>query len=247
MLIALLAMRLPEVLRAPRTQAVRAQMLEGLRYVWRNASVRTIIAVVGVSSLAVGSYAVLFPAFAADVFRVDATGLGWLNSCMGLGALAGALTVAASGAYRRKGRILTIGNLAFPAFVLLFALCASLAPALLSHGWLPSTTLTAGGLTFPPFFVLALVMLIGSGWGVMVQNAMANTLVQTIVPDELRGRVMSAYMLVFFGASPFSSLLLGSLAEALGPGVGVAVAAVVALAFALFLLFAVPKVRKLEI
>jgi MFS family permease len=246
-LIALLLMRLPEVIRAPRSGAVRTQMFEGLRYVWRNASVRAVIAVVGVSSLAIGSYSVLFPAFAADVFRVDATGLGWLNSCMGAGALAGALTVAALGHHRRKGRILMIGNVAFPTAVLLFALSASLAPTLLGQGWLPSTTVTAGGLTFPPLFILALLMLIGSGWGVMVQNAMANTLVQTIVPDELRGRVMSAYMLVFFGASPFSSLILGSLAQALGPGVGVTIAALVALAFAVFLLFAVPKVRRLEV
>jgi MFS family permease len=102
------------------------------------------------------------------------------------------------------------------------------------------------GVPFPPFFVLSLVMLIGTGWGFMVQTAMANTLVQTIVPDQLRGRVMSAYMLVFFGSSPFSSLLLGSLAQALGPAVGVAIGAAVALLFSLVTLLAVPQVRRLE-
>ena len=102
-------------------------------------------------------------------------------------------------------------------------------------------------MTFPPFFVLALLMLVGTGWGWIVQNAMANTLVQSIVPDELRGRVMSAYMLMFFGATPFSSLIIGSLAQALGPAAGVAIGAAVALGFALFTLLAVPKVRRLEI
>ncbi len=246
-LVALAAMRLPATPRASRSAAMMAQMAEGLRYVWQNVNVRTIIAVVGVASLAIGSYGVLFPAFATDVYGTGATGLGWLNACMGVGALAGALTVATLGGYRRKGRLLTIGNLAFPAAVLLFALCGSLAPALLGHGWLPSTAVTIAGMTFPPFFILALVMLVGTGWGVMMQNAMANTLVQTIVPDELRGRVMSAYMLVFFGTSPFGSLLMGSLAQALGPATGVAIAAAVALGFSLLMVLAVPRLRRLEI
>jgi MFS family permease len=244
---ALLAMRLPAMPRASHSEAVLTQMLEGLRYVWQNVNVRTIIAVVGIASLSIGSYSVLFPAFAADVFRVNATGLGWLNAAMGAGALAGALTVASLGAYRRKGRILTVGNLAFPAAVLLFALSASLVPALLGHGWLPSSRVTALGLTFPPLFILSLLMLVGTGWGFMVQNAMANTLVQSIVPDELRGRVMSAYMLMFFGSTPFGALLMGSLAQALGPAAGVAIGATVALGFALFTLLAVPKLRRLEV
>jgi MFS family permease len=81
----------------------------------------------------------------------------------------------------------------------------------------------------------------------MVQNATANTLVQSIVPDEIRGRVMSVYMLVFFGSMPFGSLQMGALAQVLGPSVGIAIGAAVALAFAVFTLLAVPKVRQLEI
>jgi MFS family permease len=246
-LLALLAMRLPPMPRASRSQPVVTQMLEGLRYVWRNIEVRTIIAVVGVASLTMGSYSVLFPAFAADVFRTGATGLGWLNACMGVGALGGALTVATLGGYRRKGRILTIGNLAFPASVLLFALSASLAPALLGHGLLPSSLVTLWGMPLAPFFMLSLLALVGAGWGMMVQNATANTLVQTIVPDELRGRVMSAYMLVFFGTSPFGSLLMGSLAQGLGSAAGVAIAASAALAFSLLIVFTVSRLRRLEI
>lgn len=246
-LLALLAMRLPNMPKAPRSQPVLTQMVEGLRYVWQNIHVRTIIAVVGVSSLTIGSYGVLFPAFAADVFHTDATGLGWLNACMGVGALGGALTVATLGNYRHKGRILTIGNLSFPVSVLLFAFSGSLAPALLGHGWLPSSLMTILEVTFPPFFIMSLLMLIGAGWGMMVQNAMANTLVQTIIPDELRGRVMAAYALVFFASSPFGALLMGSLAQALGPAAGVAIGEIVALAFSLFTLFAVARLRRLEV
>jgi MFS family permease len=246
-IVALLLMRLPNVGKASHKEPVRAQIVEGLRYVWQNVSVRTIIGVVGVASLSIGSYAVLFPAFAADVFGVDATGLGALNACMGAGSLIGALTVAALGSYRHKGRLLTIGNLAFPAAVLLFALSGSLAPALFGGGLSASSRVTFLGATFPPFYLLGLLMLVGTGWGWIVQNAMANTLVQSIVPDHLRGRVMSAYMLMFFGTSPFSSLIIGSLAQALGPAAGVAVGAASALGFALFTLVAVPKVRRLEI
>jgi len=244
---ALLAMRLPDMPRASRAEPMARQLAEGLRYVWRNVNVRTIIAVVGIASISIGSYSVLFPAFAADVFRTGASGLGWLNASMGAGALIGALTVASLGSYRRKGRLLTIGNLAFPAAVLLFAGTAALAPAMAGGGGSLSALATVQGMAFTAPFALGLLTLVGCGWSVMMQNSMANTLVQTMVPDELRGRVMSAYMLVFFGSAPFGSLLMGSLAQALGPAAGVAIGAVVALSFALFTVFAVPRLRQLVI
>lgn len=244
---ALAAMRLPDLPRASRSETVGAQIMVGLRYVWGSITVRTIIAVMGVASLFAMSYAVLFPALAADVFHEGEGGLAALTAAMGAGALIGSLTVASLGEYRRKGVLLTAGNILFPLALLLFAFLPSVAPAVLGRvfglgfrvGWL--------GLTFSPLFVVSLLTLLVVGWGAMVQNATANTLVQSIVPDEIRGRVMSVYMLVFFGSMPFGSLQMGALAQVLGPSVGIAIGAAVALAFAVFTLLAVPKVRQLEI
>jgi MFS family permease len=220
-LAALLAMRLPQVPRASRSEGLVKQMLVGLRYAWTNVSVRAITAVVGVSTLSAMSYAVLFPVFAADVYKVGEAGLSLLNVAMGTGALVGSLLAASLSEYRFKGRLLTLGNLLLPLALVGFA-CA-------------------------PWFPMALLFLVLAGSGQMIQNAMANTLVQTLVPDELRGRVMSAYMLVFFGAMPFGSLQMGAMAQAVGPRLGVAIGAVVALGFALFTLAAVPRIRRLEI
>jgi len=216
------AMKLPDMPKVPHSEGMGAQILVGLRYVWHNIPVRAIISVLGVSSLTAMSYGVLMPVFAADVFHVGETGLGALNAAMGAGALAGALTLAALGGFQRKGLLFmfTAGSLLFP--VLLF------------------------GFAFSPSFPLSLAMLVLVGWAAMAQNATANTLVQSIVPDELRGRVMGAYSLVFFGSMPFGSLQAGALAQAFGPSVAIAIGAGVALAYALFVLLAVPKVRRLE-
>jgi MFS family permease len=214
------AMRLPGKPGIPHHEGVRAQMMVGLRYVWQNVSIRAIITVMGVSCLTAMSYGVLLPVFAADVFHAGEKGLGALNAAMGAGALLGSLTVAAMGGLRRKGLLLTAGNLLFPLLLLGFA--------------------------FSPSYAVALAALVLVGWAMMAQNATANTLVQATVPDELRGRVMAAYSLVFFGSSPFGSLQIGALAQALGPVMAVAISAGVNLAYALYTLLAVPKVRRME-
>jgi len=93
-------------------------------------------------------------------------------------------------------------------------------------------------------FSMACLAVAGFGW--VTQNATSNTLVQTLVTDELRGRVMGAYTLMFFGTSPFGSLLAGSLAQALGPTAAVLIGAGVTLTFAVGLLFGVPTLRRME-
>jgi len=115
--------------------------------------------------------------------------------------------------------------------------------------------LAAGSLIFPLALLsfayarhlpLSLLCLTVVGFGFVMQNATSNTLVQSIVPDDLRGRVMGAYTLTFFGTTPFGSLLAGALAQALGPTLAVLLGAGVTLAFVLGVLLATPTLRQLE-
>jgi MFS family permease len=220
-IVALMGMRLPETLNPARAGRLMPQIADGLRYVVGNKPVRAIIALVGVSTLFGFSYSVLMPAFAADVLHVGATGLGLLNAAIGIGALAAALTVASLSRSRYKGWQLAAGSVLFPIALIGFALSRS--------------------------FLLSLAFLTVVGFSFISQNATSNTLVQGIVPDELRGRVMSVYSLLFFGTTPFGSLMAGGIAQAYSPTVAVVVGATVTLIFALFVIFAVPSVRRLEV
>jgi MFS family permease len=83
-----------------------------------------------------------------------------------------------------------------------------------------------------------------AGFGFVTQNASSNTLVQSIVPDELRGRVMAVYTLMFFGTSPLASLMAGSLAQALSPTWAVTIGSSLALLFAIVVAVAVPALRR---
>jgi MFS family permease len=219
-IVALVGMRLPQSDLQARAGRLVPQVADGLRYVWGNHSVRAIIALVGVTTLFGFSYSVLMPAFAVDVLHVGEEGLGLLNAAVGAGALAGALTVATLSRSRYSGWQLAIGSLVFPVALIGFALSRALPVAL---AW------------------LAVV-----GFAFISQSATANTMVQTIVPDELRGRVMAVYSLLFFGTAPLGSLMAGVIGQAFSPTVSVVTGALITLAFALFIFFAVPSLRRME-
>jgi hypothetical protein len=101
-------------------------------------------------------------------------------------------------------------------------------------------------LSLSKFYHLTLGFLVVAGLGFMTQNATANTLVQTTVPDGLRGRVMSVYMMVFLGFFPIGSLIAGAVAESFGIQVGAAFGGVIALAYSLYLFWRVPAIRALR-
>jgi MFS family permease len=220
-IIALLSMRLHETTKQTGTVRMMPQIADGLRYVWSNKPVRAIVVLVGVSALFGFSYAVLMPAFAVDVLNIGEAGLGLLNAAIGVGALLAALTVASLSRSRFKVWQLAIGSLLFPLALIGFALSR----------------------TFP----LSLACLCLVGFAFISQNATSNTLVQAIVPDELRGRVMSVYSLLFFGTAPFGSLLAGGVAQAFSPTLAVVAGALITLAFASFVFLAVPSLRRLEV
>lgn len=217
-IVALLRMKLPPFEAPPQRGPLAAQVREGLRYIRHDVVVLPVMGLVVVSSVFGFSYNALLPAYARDVLQVGAQGLGFLSTAVGLGALAGALMVASSGRSQHKGRMLTAGSLLFPAMLCLLA--------------------------FTDNFAVAMLLLVGVGLGFMVQNATANTLVQTNVPDELRARVMSVYMLAFFGMSPLGSLQAGAVAERWGVAAGIGLGALIALGFAVWLMWRVPSLRR---
>ncbi|MHB0878163.1 MAG: MFS transporter [Anaerolineae bacterium] len=219
-LAAIWAMRLTHERPQRNAQPLKEQVAAGLRYIRGHPTVATMIALTGFSSLFGTAYTVLLPAFAADVLRVGETGLGLLNAAIGAGALVGSLTVASLGRYRRKGRLLSIGSLSFPLGLIVYAFSRTMPVAMLS---------------------LAVV-----GWSIVTQNATNNTLIQTLCPDELRGRVMAVFTLMIFGTTPFGALQAGTVAQAFGPTAGVAVGAVITLLFAIVVQVFVPALRRQE-
>jgi MFS family permease len=193
---------------------------EGFRYVLSHSMIRTIIGVIIVTSLFGVSFAVILPAWAVSILHGDATTNGWLLSARGVGAVAGALLIASLGRFNFRGRLLTLGSFLFPLLILAFAFMR----------WLP----------------LSLAFLVGSGVAVIFIFNLANALVQTLVKDELRGRVMGLYSLTFFGFLPIGALWIGAMAERLGEMPAVLLNAGLMLFFAGLVAVLVPKLRSLE-
>jgi MFS family permease len=220
-IVALLSLHLNDAKPLTRAGRMMPQIADGLRYVWGNEAVRAIMLLVGISTLFGFSYSVLMPAFAVDVLHVGETGLGLLNAAIGVGALIAALTVASLSHSRYKVWQLGVGSVLFPLALIGFACSRSMS--------------------------LAMIFLALVGFAFISQAATSNTLIQTVVPDELRGRVMGVYSLLFFGTAPFGSLLAGAVAQASSPTIAVVAGALISLAFAAFIFLTVPSLRRLEV
>ncbi len=234
----LLMMQLPKAV-AVKPAASLSHMREGVRFLTRNQDVLVIMSIVGVSAFLSMPYSTLLPVFAKDVVGASAqpmvdllcSGSGLLANCQspdavtygflmaagGIGAVTGALFVASLPPGARRGRWLTAGNLAFPA--LLIAMAASQS------------------------FWITTLLLVGIGFAFVAQNALANTLVQIAVPDEVRGRVMSVYTLSFQGMMRLGGMQAGFVGEAVGAPVSVGVGAVISLLFGLVVAIRYPRVR----
>jgi MFS family permease len=162
----------------------------GFGYARRDRRIISLITLVAISSIFIMPYAMLMPVFARDILQVGARGLGVLLAAAGVGALTGALTLAAFSHYKKKGKFILTGSIVFTAATMLFS--------------------------FSNSFYLSLLLLLFVGWGMVTQNASINSLLQSIVPDYLRGRIMSLYVLFFMGMMPFGSLQAGILADHFG-------------------------------
>ncbi|OGX45474.1 MAG: hypothetical protein A3G38_03460 [Omnitrophica WOR_2 bacterium RIFCSPLOWO2_12_FULL_51_8] len=192
---------------------------EGLVFVRDNRLILALMAVVGVVSLFGISYVILMPAFANEILKVGMQGFGWLMSCAGIGALIGALLLARLGDFRRKGDFLAGSLLVFSLSLIIFALSKNY---------------------FLSLLVLALV-----GGSTVTGVALINTILQTSVPDEFRGRVMSVFMLTFAGFMPFGNLIAGSVAQAWGVSTAVLLSGIVCGAFFALLNALCPRIREI--
>jgi MFS family permease len=188
---ALLAMRIPATqARAAAHERPLAQFREGWRYTSASRPIRSIIALVGLMCLVGVPYTVLMPVFAAEILGGGAHTLGFLMTATGGGALLGALWLASRRTMAGLGRNIPIAGAVFAAGLMAFAFSRTL--------WLSVT------------------LLVVAGFGFMVLIASSNTLLQTIVEDTKRGRVMAFFLMAYFGTTPFGSLAAGAVSARIG-------------------------------
>jgi MFS family permease len=171
--------------------------LEGFRFVQRAAPIRALLLLIGLVSLVAVPYTVLMPIFADKILHGGARGLGLLMGATGVGALGGALALAMRSELRGLGRWISIASAGFGASLILFA----------ASRW----------------FWVSFVLLLPAGFAMMLQMSSSNTLIQAMVPDRLRGRVMSVYAMMFMGMAPLGSLFAGIAADRLGAPITVAI------------------------
>jgi predicted MFS family arabinose efflux permease len=163
-------------------------------------------------------YVMLLPVFARDVLRVGAPGLGTMLSASGAGALAAGLALAAWGGRFRRGPLALGASAAFALVMLAFSLTRS--------------------------FPVGLALLAVGGFAMILHNASVNALLQSRVPDRLRGRVMSVYVFMFIGMAPLGSLQAGALARLLGAPTALAIGAAALLGVAGWIAVRVPELRR---
>lgn len=212
-------MRLPSFTAPP--AARRGQHLrEGLAYIAREPRVLALLTQVGAVSLFGYVYIPLLPYFAQEVLGLEADGLGWLSASSGLGALTASLLLARLGEGVRRGRLLGVAVMLFPIFII--------------------------GFTAARALPLAMLLLGLAGWAGVTSMALSNTLIQSIVPDALRGRVMSVFTLFLMGLSPMGGMVAGAVAEAVGSvPLVVAANATIALLIAFVVALRAPFLRQL--
>jgi MFS family permease len=215
---ALIAMRMappstPAVARA----GARQQFVEGFNYAFGFRPIRSIILLLALVSLVGVPYSVLMPVFAATVFHGGPHTLGFLMGASGCGALVGALWLAARRSVIGLGRIIIIACAAFGAGLIAFASATAL--------W------------------LAIPCLVVAGFGFIVQMASSNTIIQTIVDEDKRGRVMSFYMMAFLGTVPFGSLIAGWMSSRIGAPHTLILGGACCLAGAAWFAFELPIIR----
>jgi MFS family permease len=192
-------------------------ILEGFRFVRNTAPIRALLLLLGLVSLVAMPYTVLMPIFADRILHGGARGLGILMGATGVGALLGALTLATRTGVYGLGRWVSFSCAGFGISLIVFAVSRN--------------------------FWLSTVLLVPVGFCMMLQMSSSNTLIQAMVPDVLRGRVMSVYSMMFMGMAPFGALLGGLVADALGAPLAVNIGAVAALGGAVIFGLRLPKMR----
>jgi MFS family permease len=216
---ALLAMRITEPPRGEgHVEPVLHNLRNGVAYALGFAPIRAILLLLALVGVVGAPYVVLLPVFATDVLKGGARTLGFLTSATGLGALAGAVFLARRTTVRGLGRVIVTAVTLFGLGLIAFALSRDQR--------------------------LSVAVLLVAGFGVMVHMAASNTILQTIVEEDKRGRVMSLYALAWMGTLPLGSLLGGALAGRIGGPTTVALGGTACLVGAAAFWRALPSVRR---
>ena len=203
--------------RPRKTASPLAHLIEGFRFVRRTGPIRAILLLLGLISLVAMPYSVLMPIFADKVLHGGARALGILMCATGVGALVGALTLAVKRGVQGLGRWVAIACGGLGVSLILFA--------------------------FSRHFWLSAILLLPVGFCMMLQMSSSNTLIQSMVPDELRGRVMAVYSMMFMGMAPFGALLGGALADRLGAPITVCMGGIASIGGAAIFWRHLPHIR----
>jgi MFS family permease len=197
----LLMMEVPHRSRQTSRGSPWRDTIAGFRFVVRTAPVRALLVLLGVISFAGMPYSVLMPVFAESILHGGARGLGLLMGASGVGALGGALSLVRRSGVRGLGTWVAVASASFGIALIGFSLSR--------------------------VFWLSALLLIPVGASMMVEMASSNTLIQAMVPNELRGRVMAVYSMMFMGMAPFGALFAGWLAGRVGAPQTVAIGGVI--------------------
>jgi len=219
-LLGLWLMKLPALRKIDHTNSPWQQLVGGVKYAAGNREIKGLILLSLVFSIFGVSYATILPAFVENVLHRGAIAYGWVNAATGLGAVTGAFLLAQRASHVRRGILLVVTNIAFPLTLIAFS--------------------------FTSFYPLSLVLAYGLGLGFMTQFTTINTLLQTRVEDDFRGRIMGLYTLTFFGFSPFGNLFIGFLGEKIGLGIAMTLFALCSLVLSRWVLFKTPEVQQLH-
>lgn len=186
----LLMMKLPRQQTKPHTKNIIAELKEGFAYIKRTPSIVTVLLNLGMMSLLVLPFNTLIPVYAKDIFHGTASTFGVIDSFIGVGAFSGAIFLASLKPGRNLKKILAVNTLIFGTGLVIF-----------SHA---------------SIYPLALLFAVIAGFGMMSQITISNTIIQTTVAPDMRGRVISFYAMMFFGMQPLGGLLIGYISQIIG-------------------------------
>ncbi len=215
---ALLLMKINFTSKKARKENFFKGLKEGIKYAYNFIPIRTLLILLAVMSLMGMPYTVLMPVFARDILHGNANTLGFLLGGAGVGALIGSIYLASRKSVLGLGRLIVKTGSIFSVGLIIFSFSESL--------------------------FISLPLMLFTGFGMMLQMASTNTLLQTLVDDDKRGRVMSLYVMAFMGSAPIGSLIAGTIASKIGAPHTVLIGGIICLLTALWFAKQLPTLRK---
>jgi MFS family permease len=216
-IISLLMMKIPPRVKVQRQSHMFREMKAGFQYAFGFLPIRYIILLLALVSLMGMPYSVLMPVMAKEVLHGDSHTFGFLMAASGLGALTGAYYLASRKSVAGLSKIIPLSAAVFGIGLIAFSFSRS--------------------------FIISLILMVFTGLGMMMQMAASNTVLQTIVDDDKRGRVMSFYTMAFMGIAPFGSMLAGGLAKAIGAPYTIFAGGISCIAGAMAFAIKLPKIN----